>query len=346
MSEIQNETKATFKSCLDQEVLSNDDVLLLPQLGVISSRSEAEISPFIYSSPMDTVTGYDLAKKMLELNQYPVVCRFLPDEWIKCLKSFHDNENIFFATGSKKEDATILIGALATLDKEVAVNINIDVAHGDTIEMHKLYSWYSQQNYVNKIMSGTICNPQGAVRAARSGCTHIRLGIGPGSACTTRIMTGCGLPQLSTVYMAHRALQKEGIRDKVVLIADGGVKNPGDAIKYLAAGADAIMMGGVFSKTEESYGWNDQNEKSYRGQASESFQKDTFGKANICPEGATGPVIKPTTTVKKVVDTFQGGMQSAISYLGLKTSTDLDPDRVYFVRTTNSTLRESLPHGT
>ena len=356
---------------LDREILSNDDVLMVPKLGRLSSRKDAEIAPYIYSSPMDTVTGYELTKSMVENGQHPVVCRFLKEEWFRCLVEYHDNPDVFFAIGSRKEQIKYFLDCLYKIRPKVKdfppVSVAVDIAHGDTVDAHALYTWLSEQPFIGRIMSGSVCTADAAVRVFNSGCSHVRVGIGPGSACTTRLMTGCGMPQLSAVYFAYKALESAFPGKEYHIIADGGVRSPGDANKYLAAGATGIMMGREFSTTTESAGWETIQDpettsysgvvsfplerpktikvKKYRGQASASFQKDMFGSSNVCPEGASTGSIYPTTSCKAVLDKYKGGLASAISYLGLRSSLELCPETVEFVKVTSSGHKEGTPHG-
>lgn len=343
-----------IRNPLESEFLTTDDVILLPSLGVLNSRSDACVEPFIYSSPMDTVTGYDLTKAIVKEGHYAVVCRFTPDEWNKSFQEFGNNPNVFFALGSNIEEV-YKINHLSNLHwPDSTISINIDVAHGDTEYMHKLYETYAEMDSIKYIMSGSICTPEAAIRVANSGCTHLRVGIGPGSACTTRLKTGCGMPQLSAIYLIDKALKSAGLRESVKIIADGGVRYPGDAVKYLAAGADGVMMGNLFSKTEESCGWQatkpfwwskSVKTKRYRGQASKQFQIDTYGINPACAEGASGPLITPENTVKEVVAEFEGGVKSALSYLGIVSTDQLNLENVSFVRTTNSAINENTSHG-
>ena len=131
-------------------------------------------------------------------------------------------------------------------------------------------------------------------------------------------MPGCGLPNLSAVYRIYKAINSRwGTDHNVKIIADGCIKYPGDAVKYLAAGADGIMGGSIFSRCPESSGWMQDNTglyKRYRGQASRQFQKDLLGKTPDCAEGAVGPTIRPEETCEEVVNKFRGGLRSAISY--------------------------------
>ena len=336
---------------LDTEYLTADDVILCPQQGVLQSRSEAEILPFIYSSPMDTVTGYELTSSMLENGHYPVVCRFLDEEWEKTFIDYYTDPRVFFAIGSKEQDTKALKKLITerTFSDKVEISINIDVAHGDTVYMNKLYEYYSNQPYIGYIMSGSICTPEAAERAVRAGCTHLRVGIGPGSACTTRLKTGCGMPQLTAVYKIHKHLQKIGRRNNVSIIADGGVRYPGDAVKYLAAGADAIMMGQRFSPCYESAGWYEQDGKTvkrYRGQASAEFQKEMLSQTPDCAEGASTNTFVPQFNCRTVINEFEGGVRSALSYLGLRSISELQPSNITFYKVTQAAQQEGQPHAT
>lgn len=355
---------------LDTQLLSADDVLLEPQLGKLSSRSDAELLPFIYSAPMDTVTGFALAKAMIEQDEVPVICREISDEeYCHCIRSFH-NTAAFFAVGATPTELQRFIARVQQVQEHLPespkLNVAIDIAHGDSVVAYTALKFLREYDFVGDIMSGSICTPAAALRSIAAGCTHLRIGVGPGSVCTTRMMTGVGVPQLSAVYLIHRELTKVNKRAHAILIADGGIKYPGDAVKYLSAGADAIMMGSVLSKTKESLGWEarwpepEPNKvisfpqpdpepvfvKRFRGHASADFQKDHRGLANRCPEGtSTREFVWDGQTVQSVCEKFRGGVASAISYLGLTSMAELSPETVRFMRITTSTFMESMPHN-
>lgn len=338
---------------LDEKALTVDDVLLTPQLGILKSRTHAILHPYIYSAPMDTVTGYNLASAMLKNGEIPVVCRNIPeDEYLRCLIEFH-NTTAFFAVGitdlEKKRFLEMLSQVAQALDLDkFNLNIAIDVAHGDSVAAYEAILFFKEQGICKNIMSGSIATPEAATRAVAAGCTHLRVGIGPGSVCTTRIMTGFGVPQLTAVYFIARLWDKSKTNQypKPIIIADGGIRYPGDANKYLAAGADAIMIGSLLSKTTESCGWDlETNTKSYRGHASAAFQTDTKGKSNSCPEGLSTNSFSPSTTVEKVINNFRGGLASAISYAGLENMKDFNYHNVYFIEITPSALMESHAHN-
>ena len=261
------------KHILATEWLTTRDVSLLPGIGTANSRSDIDIGPFIYSAPMDTVTGLQLTNAMAAVGEFPVVSRFVKDRK-ECLQAHWDNPNVFFAIGfSDLSDPSFWI------KNSNPVNVTLDIAHGDMWKAHEATANLRTNPFVRYIMSGSICTVGASIRAIKHGCTHLRIGVGPGAACTTRLKTGVGAPNLSAVYRIHAHLVANGLRKQVTLIADGGIKEPGDAAKYLAAGADAIMIGGVLSKVRESAGWlrgvrstNACLYKSYRGQASAEFQ--------------------------------------------------------------------------
>lgn len=347
-----------YNHLLANKYLSINDVSLPPREGVVDSRSEIEIEPFIYSAPMDKVTGYDLAKVMLEDKQMPVISRFIPEKEIEqCLIDFGHEENIFFAVGF--DDYARFVAMLnklisaKSITKEIKVNVALDIAHGDMKKAHRFTDTLSQLPHIRYIMSGSICTGPGARRAYEAGCTHIRVGVGPGAVCTTRLMTGIGVPQLSAVY----AVATELADTDAHIIADGGIKHPGDAVKYLCAGATGVMLGSVLSKVRESAGWtkiqtasgssDTRLKKEYRGQASASFQHSIYGQVNHCPEGVSTPSFywdDDPAYWTWTYGLFTGGLRSAISYLGKTSSKELNPDEIEFIEITSSAYREGTPH--
>lgn len=338
------------ESPLDLEWLSTDDVTLMPRQGVLKSRSEAIINSFIYSSPMDTVTGFSMIDSMLKEEEFAVTCRFFSNKQ-KCIEesNFRGNPNLFYSAGLNKGhvDALYNSGKACNFTR----NLSLDIAHGDTIYAHKLIKYAKSLNYFPKIMSGTICTPQGAERALLAGCTHIRVGVGSGSACTTRVMTGCGLPNLTAVYRIYKYLSSKYDKNFFTLIADGGIRYPGDAVKYIAAGAKGVMLGNVLSRAIEAPGWIKNKEtgelyKEYRGQASFAFQKERLDINNPRHvEGITCGVINPEYTVEEIISHYKNSLRSAISYLGINNINDLIPENVTFVKVTSNGLKEGSPHG-
>lgn len=210
-------------------------------------------------------------------------------------------------------------------------------------------------------MSGTIATPESAINVFNAGCNYLRVGIGPGSACTTRIVTGCGVPNLSAVFNIWNAFQDPSFSFKPFIIADGGIKSSGDIAKYLAAGADAVMIGNLLSKTKESAGWKVSNYyyylslffpryskytryKNYRGQASASFQLTKRGQISGTPEGVEGPRQYPEYSYLDFYSSTVNALRSSLSYLGGKDFQYFSPENIEFILITQNSLAESKPH--
>lgn len=354
-------TNSTYENNLKlfEEYLCTDDVLLKPMTGVLKRRKHSKLHSFLYSSPMDTVTDFNFSKAFYSLDQNPVFCRFLSKDekrkYIKFLKEECWPSNLWYSVGANKKDIVELEQFLSEFDApDCSINLSVDVAHGDTEFLQELYKEYSSLSYVKNLMSGTVATPESAINVHDAGCTHIRVGIGPGSACSTRIVTGCGVPNLAAVFNIYTELSIIlGQESMPVIIADGGIRNSGDIVKYLAAGADAVMIGSLFSKTIESPGWSNTflrkllgkpPLKRYRGQASAEFQLDTRGFVSGTPEGVTAKPQTPESSLQELVLRLEFGVRSALSYLGLKDSKELNPKNVEFIKITQSGMQESKPH--
>ena len=360
MSQISQDNHLLFSS----NYLSTNDVLLKPTCGTVKSRKDINISEtFIYSSPMDTVASQELINEMEAANQASLSCRFKSmTARIAELNLNYENENYWFSVGTSFDDFQAL-ATWASSRPKAKINIAVDVAHGDTIHLHALYKRYSSCNWCRHLMCGTIATGSSAARVYDSGCTHIRVGIGPGSACTTRIVTGCGVPNLTAIYDTWLTFQDPVFETQPVIIADGGIKTSGDIAKYLSAGADAVMIGSLLSKCEESAGWKIDRfkkfinrisfntfykglyvYKNYRGQASEVFQIENKGYVSGTAEGVEGPRQYPAYTFSTFFYQVSSALRSTISYLGQKELSTLNPKTVAFIKITENGLRESKPH--
>lgn len=351
------------KALFESELLSVNDVLLKPNLGIVSSRSSINTAcrtGYIMSAPMDKVTGYELCKSMLAALQTPVLSRFIdPSERSKAILEFAGNWNFWIAVSADFEKEIEYLRSLLKdkLDgsNPFLLNICIDVAHGHTREMGNVYKKWRSIKGVYGIMSGSIATPEAALFCMESGCNYLRVGIGPGSACTTRLVTGVGYPQLSAVFEINKLILE---MDKAVLnrhrtevwpwgyptiIADGGISTSGDIVKYLSAGANMVMLGKLLSYAEESCGWEDTmpKRKKYRGQASQSFQEEIYGKSNHVEGESSADYYYPKYTVKEFLNQMDDGVKSAISYLGGDTIHHLNPNSVKFIRITQNSWNES-----
>lgn len=230
--------------------------------------------------------------------------------------------------------------------------ITLDSAHGHSkgvIDMVKSV----RKNFKDlQIVAGNIATAEGAKALADAGADAVKVGVGPGSICTTRVVTGAGAPQLTAIMEAVSVLKKKGIP----VIADGGIRYTGDMVKAIAAGASCVMAGSIFAGTEESPGetiiYEGRKFKSYRGMGSvEAMQegsKDRYFQdmeadvKKLVPEGIVGRV-PYKGTLSEVVQQFVGGLRAGMGYCGAKDVKTLQDD-AQFVRITSASMAESHPH--
>ncbi|MBP5513627.1 MAG: IMP dehydrogenase [Bacteroidaceae bacterium] len=240
---------------------------------------------------------------------------------------------------------------IAALVEAGADAIVIDTAHGHSkFVIEKLRE--AKERFKNvDIVVGNVATGEAARMLVEAGADGVKVGIGPGSICTTRVVAGVGVPQLSAVYDVAKALEGTG----VPLIADGGLRYSGDVVKALAAGGYSVMIGSLIAGTEESPGdtiiYNGRKFKSYRGmgslEAMECGSKDRYFQGNVkdakklVPEGIAGRV-PYKGTVQEVIYQLMGGLRSGMGYCGAASINDLHHAR--FVRITNAGVLESHPH--
>jgi len=241
------------------------------------------------------------------------------------------------------------IEALVTAGVDV---VTLDSAHGHSrgvIETVRLV----KKNYPKlPLIAGNIATAAGAKALADAGADAVKVGVGPGSICTTRVVTGAGAPQLTAIIEASQALKKQGIP----VIADGGIRYTGDMVKALVAGASCIMAGSIFAGTEESPGdtiiYEGRKFKSYRGMGSldamQEGSKDRYFQdaeddiKKLVPEGIVGRV-PYKGTLSEVVQQFVGGLRAGMGYCGAKDIKTLQND-AQFIRITAASMTESHPH--
>ena len=329
-----------------------DDVLLVPQYSDIKSRSEVtltselsegmELRVPIISAPMDTVCGRLMATRLAEFGALGIVHRYNTIETQTAIVAEASDgglKNVGAAigiTGDYIERAAALIDAGAT-------TLCLDVAHGDHVLMH-----VGAHNIIDKfgdkahIMAGNIATYTGALALAQLGVDSIRVGIGGGSICSTRIQTGHGMPTLASVFECVQV--KEKFPD-LKIIADGGIKTSGDMVKALAAGADFVMVGSLLAGTSEAPGeivYKDgEKYKSYRGMASKDAQMDWRGKTSSLEGVAT--VIPYKGQVFPILSGLENGIRSGLSYSGARNLQELR-ENARFIRQTASGLAESNTH--
>ena len=334
-----------------KQALSFDDVLLVPQYSEITSRTEIKISQSlahlgnfslpIISAPMDTVTGVDMALSMHKAGGLSVIHRY---------NSIKEQVDMALAAG----EGGVVIGAAigvngdfvdraGALIKEASVNLLcIDVAHGHhssvRYALEVLRKTFGDGIH---IMTGNVATLRAFNDLADWGSDSIRVGIGGGSICSTRIQTGHGVPTLQSVLDCGRS-----DRD-AVLIADGGIRASGDMVKALAAGADFVMVGSLLAGTDESPGevmtplGDFRPHKVYRGMASKEAQNDWRGRVSSI-EGVshTVPCKGPA---KEVLYELGVGIRSGLSYSGARSVPELQA-KAQFIRQTSAGAVESSTH--
>lgn len=255
--------------------------------------------------------------------------------------------------------AAVGVGAGGIERAEALINVGADVLVVDTAHGHSKGVIDTVKEIRKKfkdaqIIAGNIATAEAAVALAEAGANAVKVGIGPGSICTTRVVAGIGVPQLSAILEVSAGLKK--IKKPVMIIADGGIKQSGDVVKALAAGASTVMMGNMFAGTDESPGQVEYIEgrmfKTYRGMGSleamerggkERYgQADTKEKSKFVPEGVSGRV-PYKGAVATILYQLAGGLRSGMGYLGATTVTNLQK-KAKFIKITGASLVESHPH--
>ena len=238
---------------------------------------------------------------------------------------------------------------LAQADVDVIV---VDSAHGHSRGILDMVRWISRNCPDIDIVGGNVATGEGAVALREAGAHAVKVGIGPGSICTTRVVCGVGMPQISAVYECSRALEGE-----LPVIADGGIRHSGDVPKALAAGAETVMLGSVLAGTEESPGEKIIHEGRqyviYRGMGSlaamqqaagsrERYGQDAARLGDLVPQGIEG-IVPYAGTVAKVVNQYGGGLRASLGYCGCRTLSDLRQNG-RFVRVSPAGVSEAHPH--
>jgi IMP dehydrogenase len=262
-----------------------------------------------------------------------------------------DDKGRLRAAGAVGTGASAIERAAALIDAEADVVV-VDTAHGHSEGVLKTVTAVRRLSNAVQIVAGNIATASGAKALIDAGADAIKVGIGPGSICTTRIVAGVGVPQLTAIMDVAEAVRGTG----VPVIADGGIKYSGDLAKALAAGADCAMLGSLLAGTDEAPGevilYQGRSYKSYRGMGSlgamargsadRYFQADVRDQLKLVPEGVEGRV-PYRGPVGPVLHQLIGGLKAAMGYTGNATIADLQKN-AEFVRITNAGLRESHVH--
>ena len=350
------------------EALSVDDVLLEPRISTIGSRDDINLSqdfrfddgrdsvtyPLpIMSAPMDTVTGALLARNLLYIGGAPVLPRF---EDVK--QTLHKVRTILDeikeAGKCPIKARTRLwasVGLIRTKDDMAAasqlvdagLSICIDVAHGGNRAVVETAQTL-QALGATLIMAGNVATPDEASALVDVGVDVVRVGVGSGSCCTTRIKTGHGLPTFQSVYDISNHFDRSG--RSAAIVADGGVKNSGDIVKLLGAGASVVMLGNLLAATEDSaapyadasYRW-----KKIRGMASSEAKAAAGLDRERYVEGESG-LVQCSGPLVLVLPKLMDGVRSGLAYSGAKDLSEFRA-KARFRKITQNGLRESGAHS-
>lgn len=335
--------------------LTFDDVLLVPRYSEISSRRDPNLETQltkrhkikipIITANMDTITGSEMAMKMGSLGGVGILHRFMTPleqvEEIKKIQKFMKEHNLkspIAASIGVKDEGKKRADMLAEIGVEI---VTVDIAHGDSIMMLETLE-YVKKRYPNiDVIAGNVATPDGVRRMIDRGADAVKVGIGPGSMCTTRIITGHGVPQLTAVALCVLEAKKSN----VPVIADGGIRNSGDIVKAFAAGASSVMLGSMVSGTLETPGEVIGGMKRYRGMASKEAQVVWRGELpkGMAPEGEA-TMIPCKGSVENVVDEITGGIRSGMTYMNADTLNNMK-ECALFMEMTAAGFLESKPHG-
>ena len=334
------------------EALTYDDVLLVPQYSDIRSRSEIDISADmgnglklelpIFASPMDTISNAHMAQTISMEGGSTIIHRYnTPREQAEIIKQSFElgATNVGFAVGITGDFITRTDTCLDAGGNFVCV----DVAHGHHVMMREVLA--SLRREFGKdlhIMAGNVATLEGVNALADWGANSVRCNIGGGSICSTRVQTGHGLPGLQTIFDCSKTS-----RD-VTIIADGGIRNSGDIVKALAAGADAVMLGSLLAGTKETPGEiimdsDGTRYKMYRGMASKEAQMDWRGRYSSF-EGVSARV-PYRGSVRYILEDLEKGLRSGLSYSGARSIRELQA-RARWIQQTSAGTGESRTHIT
>lgn len=338
-----------------KKVYSFDDVLLVPKYSDIISRKEIDISrqlsrdyllnlPII-SSPMSTITEDTMANKIGDCGGLGIIHRYNSiEEQCEIVRRIHGDKKsaAIGISGDYKERCDALVEAGTNI-------VCIDVAHGDHIGVLNTINYIKEKYPKVVTIAGNVATAEAYERLCHAGVDLVRTSVGSGSICTTRIQTGHGIPTLQAILDCNEKRKSILSKDKnshvSKIIADGGIKNAGDIAKSIAAGADFVMLGSMFSGTFETPGniieKNNKKYKEYNGMASKKAQSDWKGSYSSVEGVASHVAYKGN--VSCVIEEIINNLKSAMSYSGAR-NIDEFMYKATFVEQTPSGNAEGKPH--
>ncbi|HEX8097455.1 MAG TPA: IMP dehydrogenase [Pyrinomonadaceae bacterium] len=331
------------------------------------TRFDIPVSEVMTPQPLVMVpvgTTLEQAKAVLQKHRIEKLLVVDGDKHIKGLITVKDIQKaIKYPTAAKDDLGRLRVAAAVgatgdfreRADELVKVRVDclvVDTAHGHSSRVIEAAREIKRRHPETQLIAGNVATTEGAREMIDAGVDAIKCGIGPGSICTTRVVTGAGVPQISAIFNCVRAAEGSG----VPVIADGGVKYSGDVAKAIAAGADVVMIGSLFAGTEEAPGelilYQGRSFKTYRGMGSigamregsrdRYSQEDTLSESKLVPEGIEGRV-PYKGTLADMVTQLVGGLRSGMGYTGCRSIREFQ-EQTRFVRITSAGLRESHVH--
>ena len=323
------------------------------------------MTPFDKLVTVKEGTSQDSVKKMMYENRIEKILVIDDNDALSGLVTMKDIEkSAEHPDATKDSSGRLMVGAALgtgtdTLDRakalhEVGVDVFvIDSAHGHSKNVLDTIKLVREHFPDVEIVGGNVATPEGALALVKAGADAIKVGMGPGSICTTRIIAGIGVPQITAIMTIREALVGKGVS----LIADGGIRFSGDIAKAIAAGADSVMMGGLFAGTEEAPGevelFQGRSFKTYRGmgsigamtdrkEASNRYLQDDVDPEKLVPEGIEGRVPYKGLVIS-VINQLIGGVRQSMGYVGCKTIDAMKKDS-QFIEITNAGMAESHVH--
>ena len=308
-------------------------------------------------------TSQEVVKKMMYENRIEKVLVLDKAEKLTGLVTMKDIEKSEKHPNATKDDAGQLrVGAAIgtgaeTLDRAKALSDSgvdlfvVDSAHGHTQSVIETVKMIKKEFPSKDVIAGNIATPEGAEALIEAGADGLKIGMGPGSICTTRIIAGIGVPQISAILTIY-----EKVKGKVPLIADGGMRYSGDIAKAIAAGADSVMLGSIFAGTEEAPGefelYQGRSFKTYRGMGSlgamskrddsNRYSQEDIDAEKLVPEGVEGRVPYKGWAIN-VINQLIGGLRQSMGYVGCKNIQEMK-ENSKFVEITNAGMTESHVH--
>lgn len=340
--------------------LTYDDVLLIPRRSRIRSRLQVDLGTRLTSglsldvpaiaANMDTICESEMAIAMARLGGIGIIHRFMQSrhqaEEIAMVKACGENLRVGAAIGTD-HDMQERMEACVAAGADVLV---LDIAHGHSEHALDAVRQCKETFPDVSLIAGNVATAEGSLDLVDAGADAVKVGVGPGGVCTTRLVTGVGVPQLTALYDVYQS----GI--DVPIIADGGIRSAGDIAKALAVGADSVMLGSMLAGTKESPGEVEQSSfglvKRIRGMASqEAIERrahrhgqtldDQYFESRS-PEGVES-IVPYKGTVDKIVNTLMGGVKSSFSYLNAANIEEFRANAA-FIRVSQAGLHEGTPH--